>query len=697
MTTTGTAPVPAPAPAAPPGRSRPAAPAWLVVGVATALGVAHALAAGRWYAVGSFDDDAGYLLAARSLGAGHGLGAHLLDGTTVAGSAPPGYALLLAPLVRLWPGATLPLRGLSLLCWAATFPLTWVWLARRGTSPGLRAGVLGLLALNPVGATYATMVMAEAPFVVVLLGLLLALDRVDEGWRRLLAVALLAAAAVWLKEAAVAAVGGVVLWLWLRRRWRAGVVVAVVVAASLTPVLAARLAAGTSLAGSRYSQELGAYYSGGLAGRVLHVAPAALHELLGVALPASVVPRGGPLPLHGIWSHVLQALEWQVSIVAVVGVVAWVRRRCLDDPAPVVVAVYLAEVLLWPYMNERRVVLVLPVVLAWYATGCGQVLRWLRALAARRRRWAVPRWPEVAWSLLLAVLLVGPLVAQSDRDYLFGDFQHSSRPAGSRYMALLAAAPAPDEVIETDYTATTALETGHRSAEAAFLADDPLAPELACVPPGAALADMTGDGAGWLLTGALNKADVVDNPCLLQQASTSSWAVRLLRTSLDGASVFELIGPGSTHPGLVDLAAGVVPTATGGEAGSWALPSQGDGDVPGTAPLVDAAGGEATLTWPLAGPSTVAQLSAGGARSLDGPTGPVALQLLEAGRWVTVATAPAGAGDGAAPYLLVRPPAGTVATAVRAVLHGPGRLTVVDLHALGSPAGAPASQVGGPG
>ena len=48
------------------------------------------------------------------------------------------------------------------------------------------------------------------------------------------------------------------------------------------------------LAGSRYSQELGGYYHGGLLDRLIHVAPHALWQLVSTALPATLVPYLSP-------------------------------------------------------------------------------------------------------------------------------------------------------------------------------------------------------------------------------------------------------------------------------------------------------------------------------------------------------------------------------------------------------------------
>ena len=63
------------------------------------------------------------------------------------------------------------------------------------------------------------------------------------------------------------------------------------------------------------------------------------------------------------------------------------------------------------------------------------------------------------------------------------------------------------------------------------------------------------DNAGFLLLGDLNKPGVLDSPCLRAVAASSPWAVPLLHTNRDDASVFELIGPGTGHPDLQDLTA----------------------------------------------------------------------------------------------------------------------------------------------
>jgi hypothetical protein len=167
--------------------------------------------------------------------------------------------------------------------------------------------------------------------------------------------------------------------------------------------------------------------------------------------------------------------------------------------------------------------------------------------------------------------------------------------------------------------------------------------------------------------------------------------VRLLRADLDSASVFEVIGPGSVHPQLTDLTVGATLTASG----RVGLDPQDAADTPGSAPY-SAGPGAVTYVW--AAPAAVAQVSVGGAHSVDGVTGAAEVQLLESGRWVTVASAAHGVGDvrGGAPFVLVQA-GGVTASGVRVVMAGSGRLAAIDLHVLGVPAAAATTSPAPPG
>jgi hypothetical protein len=627
------------------------------------LGLIHVALVAPHYFVGSFDDDAGYLLAARALLAGDGLTAHLANTTTVAGSYPPGYSALLAPLLWIWPHTFVPLRLLSTVCYAAIFPLTWVYLRRRRVGEGVRVATLALLALGPPLATYGSMVMAETPFIVLLLGLLLWVDRWERQGRVWtwtgLAVVLATAGLIWLKEAGIGVAAGLVLWLLLRRSGAALLRAALVaggVVVLLLPVALARLSEGIPLAGSRYSQELGGYYHGGLVDRLIHVAPHALWQLLSTALPATLVPYLSPLPIHGSASDLWKLLSWHVTILAVIGAVVWARRH--RDAATVIVPVYLAETLLWPYINERRVILVLPVLAAWYVLGAQAIGRVVWAWWSGRspRTAAVEgRRLRVAAVGVAALVVVGPLAAQTPRDYLLDTGQDTSHFAGSRYVSILNHLGSPADVVETDYLSSTALFTGHHSGGLLF--SNTLA---SC-----RLADVQGgllfEKGGYLLLGDLNRPGVLDSPCLDRLASAGPWAVELLHTDRDNASVFELIGPGTGHADLRDLV-------------SQASLSRS------TTP-----NGVTTLEWNWNDLAPVTQVSVGEAAAARSTTS-VLLQVRGTnGTWRTVAASRSAVGDekDAAPYLLASLPAGSQATAMRLVITGAGAPAAADVHALG--------------
>jgi hypothetical protein len=636
--------------AAPPTRTRWWGRPSVAVGVPLLVGLAHVALVAPHYFVGSFDDDASYLLAARALASGHGLTAHLSNGTVMAGLFPPGYSALLAPFVWLWPHTYAPERLLSTAGYAGIFPLLWLYLGRRGVRDWLRIATLSLVALGPPLATYASMVMAEAPYLVLLLVLLLLVDRWEgqpKVWTATRAgVAVAAGALVWCKEAGIGAVAGLVLWYVLRRgHRRKGLFVAGGVALLLSPVAVARLAAHVPLAGSRYSQELGSYYHGGMVDRLLHVVPQAFSHLLSTALPATLIPYLSPWPINDHWPDLWKVVSWQVTVLCAVGAVVWWRRH--RDAALAIVGVYLAETLLWPYINERRVILVLPLLAAWYVVGAHQVWTWVRA------HWR-PVPARAAAATFAALLVVVPLVGQAPRDYLFGWNQDSSHFAGSRYVSLLSSVAPSSSVVETDYVSSTALFTGHRAATTAF--DNTV---NSC--DGAAVqAGIAADDAGFLLLGAVNKPGLLDSPCIYGAAADSGWAVPLIHSSRDLSTVFELVGPGTGHPDLINLLARASTTS-----------------------------GPTGIEWQWTAPQYLTQVSVGEAAAATGTTPGVQLEIeTPGGSWRTVGTTDGAVGDGAhdAPFILASLPAGITATGVRVVVEGPAGtgVTVNDVAALGT-------------
>jgi hypothetical protein len=289
-------------------------------------------------------------------------------------------------------------------------------------------------------------------------------------------------------------------------------------------------------------------------------------------------------------------------------------------------------------------------------------------------------WSRTGSHLLPAIcglLVIVPLAFQFPRDYLYALHQDSPRPGGSAYMALLRDLGQPHDVVETDYLWTTALYSGHRTANRAFVAP--------VCDSGVVIDAIHQDGAGFLLNAALNKPGLVDNLCILPVAGTQPWAVRLYRTARDDASVFELIGPGTGHPHLRDVAANAQLGTSAATIVETPEVPQGVYDPAGTFPAVDTTGGQASLTWTLSQPSQVSQVTLGSVAPTEGSlTGVVIEARTTAGSWQTISAVNGPVGDGSAtPYVIVRFPKPLMSTALRVTVTGNGTIGIHDLHVLG--------------
>ncbi len=652
---------------------------WLVPLV---VQIVHTVAVAPTYHVGSFDDDGNYLMAAHVLASGGGLTALMPSGASVVANYLPGYPLLLVPLIWTWGSALGPLRLFSTLCTCALYPLLWAWLGGRGVKPGPRAALLFILAINTVLATYSTMVMAEAPFLLVLVLALVVLDRweLHPGWPWAGVEIVLLAFLVWLKEAGIGLAVGLVLYELWRRRWRRAVTVGAGVGALLLPGLIARLVTGGAAVGDRYQGEITNSANGGL-GHLPHQMVSDIWAYLKSVLRQSVLPAGSPLPASGPVHTLLVVVGVTVPVFCLVGAVAWYRRHPQGDSW--MIWAYFGETLAYPFTNQRRVILVLPVVTLWYVVGACEVGRAVVALGGR----SVSR-AAVALSVVVAVLAAGvPTASGFTEDYLYGAGRQSSEFVHSPAMSLLKALGPPSSVVETDYRGSVAYFTGHRTAWTAFTATTPYGPfgsANRCLVPAvrSALGD---DDAKFLTVGDFNFPWLMDSPCLLRLATrpgttAALGAVRLLSITLDQTSVFEFVGPGTSQPGLVDHT-GTAPTTP---SRGVRLAPDGNGDAGNVAYRAPARDGEASFQWTWAPPVTLSQVSVGlvtGSEQLRAVA--VAIER-PGGEWETIASTPGGVGDGGqVPYLLVRMPSGQRALALRVSARTSGTAEVADVAAIG--------------
>jgi hypothetical protein len=262
-------------------------------------------------------------------------------------------------------------------------------------------------------------------------------------------------------------------------------------------------------------------------------------------------------------------------------------------------------------------------------------------------------------------------------------------------MALLKAIGPPSAVVETDYRGSVAYFSGHRTAWTAFTATTPYGPFAAqnkgsCTVPIVRSA-LHADDAEFLMLGDVNIPGLIDSPCLLQMASTASTAtavgaVRLISTDHDQTSVFELVGPSSSEPGVMDWTAAGSPAAP---AAPVVLQRNGRGDAGGTGyTSVAASDGTANFDWSWANPVTVTQLSVGSVTSTSA-VNEVEVSVESAARvWRNVLAVPGAVGDtGVAPYLLAELPASTEVRGVDVSVRTSGTAEVAYVNAVGRGSG----------
>jgi hypothetical protein len=347
---------------------------------------------------------------------------------------------------------------------------------------------------------------------------------------------------------------------------------------------------------------------------------------------------------------------------------------------------YLLETLAYPFTNQRRVILVLPVVTIWYVTGAAVVWRWALDLGGQTLS-------KVATSVavVVAVLAAGvPTAAGFTRDYLYKFGQKSSEFAHSPAMALLKAIGPPSAVVETDYRGSVAYFSGHRTAWTAFTATTPYGPSArqnkgSCTVPIVRSA-LHADEADFLMVGDVNIPGLMDSPCLLQMASTVSTrqavgAVRLISTDHDQTSVFELVGPSSSQPGVTDWTSAMSPTNS---ATRVVLPRNGNGDSGGTGFTAVPSDGTASFDWAWATPVAVTQLSIGSVTSTSTVQAVNVSVESASGTWHSVLAAPGAVGDGgAAPYLLAELPASTEVRGMDVSVRTSGTAEVAYVNAIG--------------
>lgn len=698
----------APAPSARATADGPARrwPVWSGIAALALLGCLHVWAVWSTYHVGSFDDDGHYVALGRALAGGLGFVDTSLPGDPVEMNRPPGTALLYALPAAVASavssggpeGATWPFQALSVVCFVACFPLLWHWMRLRRVGIATGFLVLALLAMNPLAGTYGAMVMVEMPFLVTLLCMLIALhhwDRRDRVFARsgVAAVALLA----WLlalKSAALAFYPGVVGYL-LLRRWFGKAALAVGAGLLvLVPVAVNRVVHGVSPLGKRDSGYFEQYEQHPVR-RLLDVLPERVYEFVTYAVPNSIVPLAHVPTPPGVSPGMLLGLRWLITGLVIAGFLAWHAFRGIDATL-VIIPVYVAQSLTYPFINERRIILILPLVLLWFVLGArvlgdGVARLWRAATAMVRRRPLYRRRPLAApVSLALCALAALPMLAvQFDRNYRLPEGMDTSQPKGSSYVHTLRAVTDPGEPIASSYRWTIAAFTGRDTLNTVHFHPcnwparyEDYAPEK--------LALLREESYGAVLFAALNTPWRFDDVCTLTILDRHpAWAVRIHRQPRDKAVVYQLIGPGTANPDLSDVTLGRPVSAGGAKLRQELEQPYVRGDMPGPYHVLEpdpASAGRARLVVPFDGPVPVTQVSLGAAGQRVGAAESITVELRAPdGTWSPVWGVRGADVDTreAGPDVVVRRlDAPRTATAARVVFRGEGPYEVHDLHVL---------------
>jgi hypothetical protein len=224
--------------------------------------------------VGLLVDDAWYLVLAQALANGDGYRLISSATTPILPTVPPGFPLLLAPVVAAvphFPDYVIWTKLVSIVCVFAAGILCWRDFTRHRGVPPVEATLIVCAAwLTPALVFLATStVMSESPYLLAQVAAVIAVERVARApagdHRSAIAAGVLTGVAMLIRTSAAALVAAALAYLVIRRQWRQASVVAVAIGLTLAPWMVysavhaptneARAAHGGSIAYS-YSQLL---------------------------------------------------------------------------------------------------------------------------------------------------------------------------------------------------------------------------------------------------------------------------------------------------------------------------------------------------------------------------------------------------------------------------------------------------------
>ena len=177
--------------------------------------------------LGHFHDDSIYLVSAKSLAEGRGYRILSLPAEPFQTKYPPLWPLMLAAIWKIAPQFPENLKWEMALTWLmlpVSIGLAWRWFCAAGLGFRTRVALCTVLALNPWMAFLSTTVMSDLAFSALLLGALLATGRATRSPWAAPVAGILAAAAYLVKSAALPFLIAGPLWLALRKKFRAALI-----------------------------------------------------------------------------------------------------------------------------------------------------------------------------------------------------------------------------------------------------------------------------------------------------------------------------------------------------------------------------------------------------------------------------------------------------------------------------------------
>jgi hypothetical protein len=341
-------------------------------------------------------DNALYIVLAMSWARGTGNSTICTPGEPANTMVPPGYPLLLAPLVTLFPDRWLPLKWLSTVLFILSVPAVLFMIRERRESLSMAFGVAVLAAINVNLLIYSSMIMTEIPFTFFsILGLTLAQRSLRSGAgpmtgreKVLFALAIFSLAAAYhIRSIGIVLPAALVIYLLVRKRYRLALTAGLAILLLSLP-WAVRNATGGEGGGyleqfvlrNAYNPEMGTITAADLFQRIMTNL-----KTYGVFVNAQTVfPSLSPLLSFRGFTGAYILLGLVITAIVLTGFIVQVRRSL--TLLEIYTALFLGVCLLWPEMwsGVRFIVPIIPLLLYYFLAGLRALARLLEVRLVRR-------------------------------------------------------------------------------------------------------------------------------------------------------------------------------------------------------------------------------------------------------------------------------------------------------------------------